>query len=268
LCCFAAKCFSIHSRNFVFSSRNSSRDCSNWEVKSFLRKRLFLACFRFRSRRTSNNSGVIICFPSSSMAKHPLPPSRVAAVRAADAEEAIRVSLMVRGKMDDAVKEDDTEEAANGRDANWSCCCNCCRCCCLYNAYVRMGCGYRPPRNFSVVVLTTLSNSLSLVAPSTVHFHFMYAFLLLPLLVPELVVTGAVVVDVVVPFLVFFVVILAFFFLSAVFVVVPFGFRPRFTIVDDVPEAGWRTVLFVRTLGCCRNGCKCGNPWCWDECCC
>jgi len=88
----------------------------------------------------------------------------------------------------------------------------------------------------------------------------------LPLLVPELVVTGAVVVDVVVPFLVFFVVILAFFFLSAVFVV-PLGFRPRFTIVDDVPEAGWRTVLFVRTLGFCRNGCKCGNPCCWDACC-
>ena len=171
---------------------------------------------------------------------------------------------------------DEEAEAANGRDANCCCCCCncCCRCCCLYNAYVRMGCGYRPPRNFSVVVLTTLSNSLSFVAPSAVHFHFMYAFLLLPLplvLLPELVVTAGSVVDVVVLVLFFFVFALGFFFLGAVFVV-PFGFRPRFTIVDDVPETGCWTVLFVvRTLGFCRNGCKCGNNCCtgccWDECC-
>ena len=167
---------------------------------------------------------------------------------------------------------DEEAEAANGRDANCCCCCCncCCRCCCLYNAYVRMGCGYRPPRNFSVVVLTTLSNSLSFVAPSTVHFHFMYAFLLLPLvLLPELVVTAGSVVDVVVPVLFFFVFALGFFFLGAV-LVVPFGFRPRLTIVEDVPAAGGAVLFVVRTLGFCRNGCNCGNNcctgYCWDGC--
>ena len=46
---FLAKWSSICLRSFIFSSLRVWRDCSKSEVKHFLRKRLFLACFRFRS---------------------------------------------------------------------------------------------------------------------------------------------------------------------------------------------------------------------------
>ena len=46
---FLAMYSSTSFRRLVFSSRKASSDCSNSDVRDFLRKRLFFACLRFRS---------------------------------------------------------------------------------------------------------------------------------------------------------------------------------------------------------------------------
>ena len=48
---------SMRFRSFVFSSRSISKDCSSVDVKDFLRRRLFLACLRFRSLRWNTIHG-------------------------------------------------------------------------------------------------------------------------------------------------------------------------------------------------------------------
>mmetsp|Transcript_23136 Transcript_23136/g.54702 ORF Transcript_23136/g.54702 Transcript_23136/m.54702 type:complete len:211 (+) Transcript_23136:259-891(+) len=54
----AARWSSMRFRSFVFSSRRTSKDCSSVVVRHFFRMRLFFACFRFLSLRTSNSPGL------------------------------------------------------------------------------------------------------------------------------------------------------------------------------------------------------------------